>query len=267
MSKRLATYKDKKFVVVKMLSFEEQAEIEVMFRVINNFETQNLKFEIVKDIHEDIINTLKNGSPSHQLFRQIMELMSTFNAFLNHWSTFLKREFGESSQNYIKFKKSTNDQFDSYFEYRFLYGLRNYIHHCGMPNIIVNAKLDNNDLPTYQLTVEKAELLSGMDWHKRVKTDFQAMGDSFDIYPHLKVLIECLTRIHNVAINNIDVIELLLCAQKMNTYKIHRDSEDKELVLLEYAGVNQLGQPKNLNFEQFRFNLADHLIKQIKPLI
>lgn len=265
MNKCLATYKDKQFVVVKTLSFEEQAEIEMTFTVINNFEIQNLKFEIVRDIHENILDTLKNGTSNYQLFRQIMELMSTFNAFLNHWNTFLKREFGESSPNYIRFKKSTSDQFDSYFEYRFLYGLRNYIHHCGMPNIIVNAKLDNNDLPIYELTVTKAELLSDMDWHKRVKTDFQTMGDSFDILPYFKVLIDCVTRIHNVAINNIDVIKLLLCAQKMNTFKKYRDSEDKELVLLGYAEVNQSGEPTNLNFEQFRFKLADYLIKQIKP--
>jgi len=265
MNKHLATYKNKQFNVVKTLSFEEQAEIEVMFAVINNFETQNLKFEIVRDIHDDILNTLKNGKPGHQLFRQIMELMSTFNAFLNHWNTFLKREFGENSRNYIQFKKSTSDQFDSYFGYRFFYGLRNYIHHCGMPNIIVNAKLDSNDIPIYELTVTKAELLSGMDWHKRVKTDFQTMRDSFDIFPCFKVLIECVTRIHNVAINNIDVVKLLLCAQKMNTFKKYRESEDKELVLLGYAGVNQSGEPTNLNFEHFRFNLADYLIKQIKP--
>ncbi|SMC54656.1 hypothetical protein [Pedobacter nyackensis] len=91
------------------------------------------------------------------------------------------------------------------------------------------------------------------------------MGDSFDIFPYFKVLIECVTRIHNVAINNIDVIKLLLCAQRMNTHKKYRDIEDKELVLLGYSGVNQLGEPTNLNFEQFRFNLADYLIKQIKP--
>ncbi|TBO44462.1 hypothetical protein [Pedobacter kyonggii] len=265
MSKRLATFKDKEFVVVKTLSFEEQASIEVMFRVINGFETQNIKFEIVRDIHEDILNTLKNGTPGHQLFRQIMELMSTFNAFLNHWNTSLKREFGESSKNYIKFKEATGEQFDTYFEYRFLYGLRNYIHHCGMPNIIVNAKLDSNDIPVYELMVNKAELLSGMDWHKRVKTDFQTIGDTFDIFPFFKVLIECVTRIHNVAINNIDVIKLLICAQRMSTYKKYRDSEDKELVLLGYTGMNQFGDPTNLNYEHFRFNLADYLIKQIKP--
>lgn len=264
MHKRLAKYKDKEFVVIKTLSFEEQADLKVMFSVINNFDAQNLKFEIVLNIHQDVLSTLKSGRPSHLLLRQIMELMSTFNAFLNHWNTVLKREFGESSQNYLDFKKCTNDQFDNHFEYRFLCGLRNYIHHCGMPNITISESLDDNENLVYEFTVNKAELLAGMDWHKRVKADFQLMEDSFDIFPFFKVLIKSVTRIHNMAINNIDVIKLLLCAQKMITYKKYIDGDDTQLVLLGYGGFSSTGQPTNLNYELFKFNLADYLIEQIK---
>lgn len=264
MIKSLARYKDKGFIVVKRLSFEEQADIEVMFRVINNFEAQNLKFEIVRDIYQDMLDTLIGG-PSHMLFRQLMELMSTFNAFLNHWNTSLKREFGEDSKNYQDFKKCTSEQYDNYFEYRFMYGLRNYIHHCGMPNIIVDSKLDENENMIHQFTANKSELLEGMDWKKRIRDDFELMEDSFDIFPFFKVLIECVTRIHHVAINNIDVIKLLICAEKMITYKKYLDDDNTQLVLLGYSGLDLKGNPKNIHYELFKFNLADYLVKQIKP--
>ena len=262
--KRLATFKNKEFVVVKALSFEEQADIEAMFRVINDFEFQNLKYEIVRDIYQDVLENLNSGRRSHLLFRQLMELMSTFNAFLNHWTTYLKRNFGETSRNFLDFKKCTAEQFDSYVEYRFLYGLRNYIHHCGMPNIIVNSNLDQNDKKVHQFTVEKAELLAGMDWHKRVKSDFEFMPDSFDIFPYFRVLLECLVRIHTIAINNIDMVQVMLCAKRMITYKQYSDTEDSELVLLGYNAFDSSGTPKVMNYEVFKFNLAEYLLKQIK---
>lgn len=31
--------------------------------------------------------------------------------------------------------------------------LKGRLHRCGMPNIIVNANLDNNDTPIYELTI------------------------------------------------------------------------------------------------------------------
>jgi hypothetical protein len=264
MLKRLANFKNKEFIVLKTVSFEEQADIEVMFRVINEFEAQNLKYEIVREIYQDVLETLNSGRRSHLLFRQLMELMSTFNAFLNHWTTYLKREFGETSKNYQDFKKCTSEQFDGYVEYRFLYGLRNYIHHCGMPNIIVNSSLDQKDNPVHQFTIKKAELLAGMDWHKLVRSDFEFMPDSFDIFSYFKVLLECLARIHTIALNNIDMVKVILCAQRMITYKQYRDAKDTELVLLGYNEFDSSGAPKVMDYEVFKFNLADYLLKQIR---
>ncbi|WP_145854448.1 hypothetical protein [Pedobacter suwonensis] len=265
MSKSLARYKNKEFVVIKHLSFEEQATIEVMFQVINDFDVQNLKFEIVRDIYQEMLDTLQSGKPSHILFRQLMELMSTFNAFLNHWNTSLKRTFGENSKNYNDFKKSTAEQYDNHFEYRFLYGLRNYIHHCGMPNIMVTSKLDENENQVHHFMVNKTELIEGMDWKKRILSDFASMNESFDIFPYFKVLIQCVTRIHTIAINNIDTVKLLICAQRMITYKKYLDDDNTQLVLFGYSTMGKEDAPKNLHWEQFKFDLAEYLIKQIKP--
>jgi len=266
-TKRLATFKDKKFTVVKVLSLQEQADIEIMFKVINGFEVQNKNFEIVTEIYQDILNTLNQSSPDHQLFRQIMEFVSTFNAFLNHWNTYLIREFGKTSKNYLAFKESTGEQFDKVFGYRFLYGLRNYIHHCGMPNIIIHSKLGQKEELIHELIVDQEELKVGMDWHKTIKKDFESMPNKFDIFPYLKDLIKSISAIHKVAINNMDMVRLLLCAKKMLAFKEFRGSEDNELVFLEWLEFNGLGKPTNFNFVQFRFNLAEYLVRQINPII
>ena len=51
--------------------------------------------------------------------------MSSFRAFLDHWETQIKRNFGIESDEINVFKKATGKEFDNNFSYRFTYDLRN----------------------------------------------------------------------------------------------------------------------------------------------
>ncbi|ETZ22169.1 hypothetical protein N824_24905 [Pedobacter sp. V48] len=60
------------------------------------------------------------------------------------------------------------------------------------------------------------------------------------------------------------MVKVMLCAKRIITYKQYRNAEDTKLVLLGYNAFDSSGTPKVMNYEVFKFNFADYLLKQIK---
>ncbi len=65
--------------------------------------------------------------------RLFLNYLSSLRTFLDHNEVAIKRKFGKESNEVEKFKNITKNCFDSYFSYRFLYKLRNYSQHIGLP--------------------------------------------------------------------------------------------------------------------------------------
>jgi hypothetical protein len=72
-------------------------------------------------------------SPDLNLNRCLLNLLSAIRSYLDYVETSVKRKYGDASLNAAKFKKYCSDAYDSNFSYRFLYRLRNYAQHCGLP--------------------------------------------------------------------------------------------------------------------------------------
>ena len=131
--KRLANIKKPgtSIEVIRGITEDEGVKVINAFDVLASFRLSNKYFEDVVNVHEEIIQCVTNNSMG--LDRLISEYLSSFNAFLNYWKYHLEKTFGSGSMNLKKYKVATSLEFDSYFAYRFLYELRNYIHHCGFP--------------------------------------------------------------------------------------------------------------------------------------
>jgi hypothetical protein len=64
---------------------------------------------------------------------RLLNFLSAFRLFLDHSETRLKRQYGDSSGVVATFKQACSRSYDEVFAYRFLYKLRNYVQHCGLP--------------------------------------------------------------------------------------------------------------------------------------
>lgn len=120
--------------------------------------------------------------------RLILNFLSTARTFLDHTETRLKRKYGANSEELKKFETSTSEAYDNNFAYRFLYKLRNFSQHCGLPtgSITINSSADKKGETINNLTLflVRNDLLSEFDsWGQLVKEELKNQPETFDIIP------------------------------------------------------------------------------------
>lgn len=139
-------------------------------------------------INEENINQNNQRKMYIDINRMINNYLSAVKQFLDHSEHTLKSRYGKNSDNVNKFKDFCSNCYDTNFSYRFLYKLRNYVQHCGMPvgNIIINSKLDDSNLnkvhSELKLEFDRDELLEKFNW-KKLKNEINSLSPKFDIIP------------------------------------------------------------------------------------
>lgn len=111
---------------------ELQKEVEIMQSLRNEYE----------DYIDYIIS--KNDRRTNDILRRVNNYLSTYISFINYWEKYVKNH---KDGEYLSFyKKTLSEIYDSSFEYRFLYNLRNYAAHGGQPVSSVSMSLENKTL-------------------------------------------------------------------------------------------------------------------------
>lgn len=181
------------------------------------------------------VKSLDNGVNSNEfenlyldINRHILNILSSIRTYLDHTETRIKREYGSNSEEFLNFKTQTSKAYDENFSYRFLYKLRNYAQHCGLPagSLSTTASQTGNSL---KLCLVKNELLLNYDsWGVIIKQELNNKEDLFDIIPLIDQKFEILKEI-NKNINNL-------------TYK-HYQQEAQELMNLLWESKSKNGTP------------------------
>ena len=136
--------------------------------------------------------------------RLTINLLGIFFSYINHFEHDLKEFRGKTSTQVKKFKEITSKYFDNYFEYRFLYKLRNYSVHCSLPITTLSSSIEN---PVGKYYIDTKNLLENFsDWGSIVKNDL-------------------------IKLDNIEIKELI---QKSS---VMFDSLHKELVLIDNFSI------------------------------
>lgn len=144
-----------------------------------------------------------------EINRRILNYLSSVRTFLDHWETNLRRRYGRDSERVKHFKNACSEAYDSSFSYRFLYVLRNYAQHCGMP--LGQLTLHSEEVSQYSKEVRHSivvkfnrdELLSEFDeWGSRLKREIRKLSPVFEISPHVAEMMKCLEKIHLTVIKD-----------------------------------------------------------------
>ncbi len=172
--------------------FEQEREFSLMEAVATNY------IEIETTLRSILDEFISAGGTSLErqlgamtdINRRVLNFLSLTRCCLDHTETSLKRRHGEESEEFKKFKSASSLEFDSKFSYRFLYKLRNYSQHCGMPVGSLSLQSSSNSDGTISQTLEvsfsKASLLkASFSWGRRLKEELEMMPDSFNIIPLL----------------------------------------------------------------------------------
>ncbi|MBI5402903.1 MAG: hypothetical protein HY959_05855 [Ignavibacteriae bacterium] len=139
------------------------------------------------------------------LNRLILNFLSSVRTYLDHTETRFKREFGAKSDEILLFKKETGEAYDNYFSYRFLYKLRNFSQHCGLPSgsLKINSEAGDKGKTICTLTIflVRDDLTSKYDsWGEKVTEDLNKKEETFDIVPLIDEKFELLEKL-NTKIN------------------------------------------------------------------
>jgi hypothetical protein len=152
---------------------------------------------------------LRPRDAAHSVMESAINWLNATRLFLDHEETWLKRQFGEDSHEHAEFTKARSNAFDSSFAYRFLYKLRDYTTHCGLPIGRVRLWAPSTEDRARGLSqrihfeLDRDALLNDFKkWGAKVKPDLEQMPETFellplvhDVMPHFNAIMETIIRI------------------------------------------------------------------------
>lgn len=134
--------------------------------------------------------------------RRILNLLTTVRTFLDLTERRLKHRYGSDSDRVSAFRLQTAGAFDTSFSYRFLYKLRNFVQHCGLPvgRMTIKARTPEEGAQSISQSLDiefDRDLLLGTfdSWGGKVKADLKAMPVSFPIRPHIEEMMALIEKL------------------------------------------------------------------------
>lgn len=152
--------------------------------------------------------------------RLISNFLSSSNSILDHLQSFLKREFGEKSSEFINWDESRKDLHHQNFSYRFLYGLRHFSQHYSLPltNLQMTGGRDSIEEEVdfqFGILIQRDKTIqSGFDW-RGLKEEILGQLTEFDLVSLCDDLLKHLTRLFLMAVS-FNNQELARCASYFN---------------------------------------------------
>jgi len=155
-------------------------------RNVTEFETFVLRISDPSNgLFRGILNHMEVISSLAEAQQRLTNLLSSANAFLNLVESKLKSNYGNNSQQLVLWNDFRRSLHKEHISYRFMYELRNYALHCGLP--VSSLKVDMNELASdipkknVKINLSKMKILnSNYDW-KSVKKDIDGLEESANL--------------------------------------------------------------------------------------
>ncbi|HTX89785.1 MAG TPA: hypothetical protein VMC09_01095, partial [Anaerolineales bacterium] len=148
------------------------------------YENAQERFRNTHQIDETINDEILN-----EINRLLINYLSSFRTMIDHYQTRCTRLDRGGSQYLGTFKVSTANIYDASFSYRFIYQLRNYVQHCGLPVGCVGAEVYKNEAgdTVAQLSVyfDRDSLLTRFNKWGKIKNELEAQPARIEISVHL----------------------------------------------------------------------------------
>lgn len=122
---------------------------------------------------------------------EIVNWLSNKRIVLEHFATEIARNYGQGSPQFEHYKTLTASFFDGPSPYAFLYNLRDYVVHCGLPasHLALSAPpaLTLGVKQIVEFLFDRDSLLSTFRWKKKARQDLAQMRSRFAVEPLIRV--------------------------------------------------------------------------------
>jgi len=267
------------FKYIKDISTEDFSQIEKFIKVIDETEhlmdlflVHKLNFQDLIDFQitgiENILDGVTNltdiGKEKYtflkiEINRIVINYLSSFRMFIDHCDRKIAKRFGKESQEYSNFKSLTNQAYDNTFVYRFVYKLRNFCQHCGIP--VTDLNINNlKDIVQLEFQFERDYLLNEYEeWGIKVKTDLKNMNEKTNINQVFKVHFSIIEKLSE-RIHNIYEIKFMDALKNLNNFR-NPDRNQNEIVVITENQDTVLG--KQITITKFPNELINKFINGI----
>ncbi|WP_437693272.1 hypothetical protein [Sorangium sp. So ce176] len=140
----------------------------------------------------------------------LLNFLTAMRTYLDHVETRIKRWYGDKSPEVAQFKRAVSKQYDTTDSYAFVWKLRNYSQHCGMPigGIVLSASIvpgeqmfgtlvDGSGLRALRVYCNRDDLLREFDsWGAKVKSYLAAQDQEIEVTVHVNNAFASLCIIH-----------------------------------------------------------------------
>jgi len=159
------------------------------------------------DVEEGkVMKKLNDHTAQHDFDRFLVHILSSSRLFITYFENSLIREYGKDSWQFKKWDKLTSKIYDTYFEYRFSYHLRNYTQHRGLPISTITTTLTDDDSQrfcTCEIMLNAQNLLdSNYNWKKIIRDDLNEIknnNENIDLVELLNSHEESMNIIYDIA--------------------------------------------------------------------
>lgn len=243
-----------------LLKIEADAIIECS-TTLYKFHDDSEKFRILKNSYKKLINAINSEDHNHEYNYLILDFMSSFRVFTDHWETQIKRNFGKESDEINIFKKVTGKEFDNNFSYRFTCGLRNYIQHVDMPNYQIASSQNGNSIWEVKILLDRKGLLDNYDgWKSIVVSDLKASGEPIDFIKIINEVYESIKKINDVAINFADTKQLVKAGEELIKLKVLQGNLNGNLVMIR----SEFLPDSDLEIRELPIGIAEYILNHIE---
>lgn len=179
-----------------------------LFKIVeNNYAELN---NLVNSSFDNLLNNSQTISESNRevgsfiylhLNRHLLNFLSSIRTYIDHAETNFKKKYGKESFEFLELKKFLSSFYDKSFAYRFLYKLRNYAQHCGLPIEAIHYKINsdkdlNRVVSRLKIEFQRDQLLTKYDsWGKTIKEELTELPETFEAIPLFSEMIHNITEI------------------------------------------------------------------------
>lgn len=260
-------------ISIHSVDFDETCyqELTDYSKVIFNVQPIVTAFEIVKNNYEEIdssaasyknsVENLKMPNPKAIvesldsgviLTQRVSNLLSSASSFLTNAEISLEKDFGKSSNELAMWNNYRRNLHKESFSYRFMYELRNYAQHYGLPmsgfNISITDMLESSTSIDLTMYVSRDSLLkNNFNW-KKLRKEIEELEVNSDIIQYLNGYFEV---IRKLLVKYLDIYgtKLLECYEYISTFHtVFKIPEGVSPMLFIGEGSKEHPIPKNVEY-------------------
>ncbi|GLB49836.1 hypothetical protein [Neptunitalea lumnitzerae] len=205
---------DKDNTILKQITDNEKTQLDKAINEISENNMRNWGFIFINQNYRSLfiesnklfsklskthVNSFEEMEEATKLLNyHFFNYLSSINTFIDHTTKFITNRYKEKKEVITEFKKLTNRIYDSHFEYRLLYSLRNYTLHAGYSICTIIVK-HNEKQVSYIPCINKSSLLEKgkKSFNAILKKDFELQPQQIPIFELIKKSINHYKEINN----------------------------------------------------------------------